>query len=416
MKVPYSKEPIDFRLMCLVCLRRIRFVVYGICIGALLFGGLYYLYRNVINPSKDYTSTSDIYLRYIDEVELANIYINQQTWESMIYYDQIGEYAAEELNTVHNPEFVANHIKATLKTDVRILSVTATSEDPKEAQILADAYAKAVVRYAPMFKEIENAVVIQKADKPVLVGFDDRTWGMAATGAVVGLVISFLSLIIYFVLDDSIHIPGVIEVRYGIPAMGLTTDQMRKMDLESGEGYIVNITKNKKRKTEFYRMWLKVNYEKLTKGCKNIAVVGTSLNKDTDYVTNLLYIQLKELKDREIHLIDRGEMLEEDRVYTVEDYNLSALESVNVNPQAAADAAKCDAVIVLVKASDHNGKLVERALDLLRTQGANVVGIILYDTNASLIKNYVFSPLCSSTKKLKEDIYNAVNSSDIIPK
>ena len=45
MKVPYSKEPVDFRLMVLVSLRRIRFIIYGIALGALIFGGCYYLAR-----------------------------------------------------------------------------------------------------------------------------------------------------------------------------------------------------------------------------------------------------------------------------------------------------------------------------------------------------------------------------------
>lgn len=416
MKVPYSKEPIDFRLMILVCIRRFRFVFYGLCIGAILFGGVYYLCRNVINSEKEYESTAEVYLVYIDEVELANIYINQQTWESMIYYDKIGEYAAEELGKIHDPEFVSEHITATLKTDVRILSVIATSNSEKEAQILANAYANAVVKFAPEFKEIESAVVIQRANKTEIVGYEDRTWAMTLTGAIIGLIVSALGNVLYFTLDDSIHVPGIIEVRYGIPAMGITTDRMRKMDLESGEGYLGNSPKDKRRRTEFYRVWLKVNYQKLTKGYKKVAVVGTSLNNDTEYVSNLLYFQLKELKEMEIHAVDRGEISEEERTFSSEDYALKMIGSVNSDPNVAAEAAQSEAVIVLVKASDHNGKMVERALDLLRTQGANVVGIILYDTNASLIRHYVFSPLCSSTKKLKEDIYNAVNTSDIIPK
>ena len=50
--------------------------------------------------------------------------------------------------------------------------------------------------------------------------------------------------------------------------------------------------------------------------------------------------------------------------------------------------------------------MIERALDLLRLQEANVVGAILYDVNSGLIKSYVFSYFSSSTRKLKENIYN----------
>ena len=120
------------------------------------------------------------------------------------------------------------------------------------------------------------------------------------------------------------------------------------------------------------------------------------------------------INKKEIYDIDRSLIKKQDAFFSADDYELAMLESVNQNPEVAAQAAKYDAVIVLIKASDHNGKLIERALDILRIQEANVVGAILYDTNASLIKQYVFSPFCSPTKKLKEDIYNARNASDIV--
>ena len=108
--------------------------------------------------------------------------------------------------------------------------------------------------------------------------------------------------------------------------------------------------------------------------------------------------------------------MKEDAYFSSPEYELIAQGSVNMEPQVAVNAAKCDAVIVLIKAGDHNGKLVERALDLLRIQGANVVGAILYDVNSSLIKRYIFSPFCSSTKKLKEDIYKTISSESDITK
>ena len=118
-------------------------------------------------------------------------------------------------------------------------------------------------------------------------------------------------------------------------------------------------------------------------------------------------------RENEIFEIDRCNIKKEDAYFSSPEYEIVAPGSVNNDPTIAGTAAKCDAVILLIKAGDHNGKLVERALDLLRTQEANVVGIILYDVNSILIKNYVFSPFCSSTRKLREDIYNARNSSDI---
>ena len=102
-------------------------------------------------------------------------------------------------------------------------------------------------------------------------------------------------------------------------------------------------------------------------------------------------------------------MKKEDAYYSAPDYEIVAPGSVNNDPTIAETAAKCEATVLLIKSGDHNGKMIERALDLLRLQEANVVGAILYDVNSSLIKSYVFSYFSSSTRKLKENIYNTRN-------
>lgn len=414
MKTAYSKEPLDFRLMVLISLRRVRWVVYGVCIGAILFGGLYYLARNVLNEADVYSVSSDIYVEYSDEIEANESYINMQTWASLAHNDYVDGYASEYLSKKYLPETLESMVTATLLTSNQIVTVTAESTDPKEAEELANAYAKAIEKFAPQMKEVDSARIIKTAKNAKVVGFEDRTWAMVCVGAIVGFVMSVLGVMFYFAIDDSVHVPGVIETRYGIPAMGITTDNMRKLNMEVGDSYLGSMTKRNRKKTEFYRQWLQVNYVKLTKGKKKVAVVGTSLGGNTEYISNLLNLQLKDLREREIFDIDRSIKRKEDAFYSSDEYELTMLESVNQNPEAAMEAAKYDAVIVLIKASDHNGKLIERALDILRVQEANVVGAILYDTNASLIKQYVFSPFCSSTKKLKEDIYNARNASDIV--
>ena len=97
MKIPYSKEPVDFRLLILVSIRRIRFIIYGICLGALLLGGGYYLGKHIFAGMPIYHAEAEVYLQYIDNVEIENIYINKQTWEDLVYNDIIAEYAADEI-------------------------------------------------------------------------------------------------------------------------------------------------------------------------------------------------------------------------------------------------------------------------------------------------------------------------------
>lgn len=412
MKTKYSREPIDYRLLLLVSLKRIRFVLYGICIGAILFGGLYYLVRTVMNSDKEYTALAEVYLEYSDDVEIENIYINQQTWATLIYSDSIMDHAKEQLSKNYSDDFIKEHVSATLRTSNIIVTITAVSEDEQEAVELANTFAKATMQFAPTMKEIDNSLIFTTAKKGEILGFEDRTWAMCLLGAIVGGIVVILALGFYFAVDESVYIPGVIEARYGFPALGIITDKMRKLNFESGDSYLGNMSKKNAVKTEFYRQWLQVNYKKITEGRKRIAIVGTSLHDNYDYVMNLVNLQVKELREKEIYQIDRMKIKKEDAFFSASDYELTFLGSVNDDPIVAEKAATYDGVIVLIKASDHNGKLIERGLDLLRIQGADVIGGILYETDAWLIRKYVFSPLSSSTKQLKEVIYNERNSSD----
>ena len=413
MKTVYSKEPVDFKLLILVSLKRLRFAFYGICAGAIIFAGSYYLARNVFDRTIVYEAVAEVYLEYLDEAEVGDYYINKQTWEAMVYNDIITQYAIEELGTEYQMDYIQANLTATLLSDARIVTVTMHSENPAEAIEVVNGYARAIQRFAPEMKEINSARIFTTASKAEEMGYDDRTWAMALAGAVIGGVLSILGIGFYFAIDDSIYVPAVIETRYGIPALGITTDSMRKLDYKLGESYMGDLSERTTRKTEFYRQWLQVNYMTVTKGMKKVAVIGTSLGDNTDFVINLLNSQIKNLRESETRQIDEGVLSKDEAFYTSADYEIAYIGSVNKNALVAAEALKYDGVILLIKAGDHNGKLVERALDILRTQKANVCGAILYDTNAALIKNYVFPPLCSSTKKLKEDIYNAINSSDI---
>ena len=407
MKVPYSKEPVDFRLMVLVSIRRIRFIIYGICLGALIFGGGYYAARNIFSGRPEYKAEAKVYLQYIDNVEIENIYINKQTWEDLVYNDIIAEYAADEIGRSLELEEVKEKVSATLLTDTRIVVVSAQSTSQAEAKLLANKYAAAICRFAPELKEIEDARILSSASHADKVGFEDRTWAMSASGAIFGGIVSAIWLFLYFIWDTSIYIPSTTELRYGIPTLGLTTDQMRKFSIKKDEAYEDKPKENKK--TEFYRLWLQVNFLKITKGLKKIAIVDTSLTDDSHYVINLIHSILKEQRNNEIADIESGKIKKEDAYFSSPEYEIVAPGSVNNDPAIAATAAKCEATIVLIKSGDHNGKMIERALDLLRLQEANVVGAILYDVNSSLIKSYVFSFFSSSTKKLKENIYNTRN-------
>ena len=98
-----------------------------------------------------------------------------------------------------------------------------------------------------------------------------------------------------------------------------------------------------------------------------------------------------------------GNLKDEDAFYTSPEYELLKRGSINEDADVAVDCADADGVIVMVQMGAHNGKLVERALDLLVKQQCNVLGALLYDGDAALLKMYYFEPLPFGSKAEKEE-------------
>lgn len=396
----YGNEPADLKLLLIYIIKRVRFIVYFMLIGAIIFASAYYLKTFVLIEEKEYVATGELYLVYADDVRLDNVYINDYTWQTLVQTDKAIAYAMERIDSSVSEAYLKEVVSAGLVSDVRFVTLKVTTNDPDLSVEIAQAFQGAIKELGEEMVDIESVTVFTEADSAVEVTADDRTFRMACTGAVIGILLSFFGIILQYVFDDSIYVINQFERRFGIPVIGIC---LRTKGNENSRENLVG----RKRKIDPSRLWgqqaIKVNFRTFTKGCKRIVVADTSLKEKNDYPFELIKDAKQQLEQDELLAIAMGERKEEDAFFTAEDYTLIKTASINVDAEVVTECATADGVILLVQTGAHNGKLLERAIDLLIKQGCNIVGALLYDGDASLLKMYYFDTLLFGNQSKREE-------------
>lgn len=401
----YGNEPADLKLLLIYLIQRIRFVAYFVIFGALIFASVYYLKTFVLVEEHEYVATGELYLVYNDDVRLESVYINDYTWQTLVHTDKVIEYAMSHISSNVTEEELKAAVTAGLVSDVRFVALKVTTNNPELSVEIAQAFQLAIIEMAEEMVDIDSITVFTEADSAEQITTDNRTVRMACTGAVIGFVLSFMGIILQYIFDDSIYAAGQFERRFGIPVIGICLHTKAKD--ASRENKI-----GQKKELESSRLWgrqaIKLNYNTFTKGCKKIAVTDTSLKGKTEIPYEILKDAKEKLEQDELLAIAMGDVQEGEEFYTAGDYSMFKTDSINKNALVAEECAKADGVILMVRMGAHNGKLLERAIDLLSKQGCNILGALLYDGDASLLKMYYYEPLLFGSKERKEseeDIY-----------
>ena len=279
---------------------------------------------------------------------------------------------------------------AGLVSDARFVELKVTTNDPELSIQIAQAYQIAIKELGEEMVDIDTVTVFTEADSAEEITVNNRTFRMACTGAVIGAVLTFFGIALQYVFDDSVYTANQFERRYGIPVIGICLKA--KKNEVVGESLV-----GQKSSVAKARLWgrqvIKLNYKKLTSDCKKIVVTDTAIRGKSDFAFELLRDAKMKLEQDELLAIAMGSLEDEKAFYTSSDYELIRKASVSEDADVAADCSDADGVIIMVQMGAHNGKLLERALDLLVKQECNVVGALLYDGDASLLKMYYFESL-----------------------
>ena len=232
----WMKEGIDLKLTALLYRKKLWISIVCALAGAIFAGGLYFLVHVVYAPAREYEAVSKLYLTFAPEDDGdAHQYYNGYTWNDLMGTEPILDKIMEELGGAYpSREDVKTKITADILSDIRLLTVTVTTNDPAETEDIIRASENALVRFGEEMVEFDKIEVIEHGQASLVV-VENETVRAVIAGLVIGFLLSLLGLAFACIVDDSVYVPSDFEKRYGYPVLGVTfagNETLGKAELE----------------------------------------------------------------------------------------------------------------------------------------------------------------------------------------
>lgn len=332
----YPKEPFNFKLFVLKMLGKWHLFLICTLVGAILFGGSYYLYKVVYAPAREYKASSTYYIEYVEDPDLENpvTYFNDYTWNRWITEDIFVDRVLPLLGRVVTAEQMDQYLEVTFPSDARVMKLEAVTADPELTVELVKAYDVAFQEFAERQREIVSMKLQGMSEEAEQIKVDIRTQRAVVLGGVLGLVLGGLYIIMKYLLDDGIYLPETLAKRHEVKVLGA----------DISEELAANVV---------YAM----------KNCKRVAVTSVG---DTPELPEVLKC-LKEMQ-QEVEWVLVPAMVQ--------------------CPEAGDVLRECEGCILTVVSGKDKSSAIDRALAYYAQQDVRVLGAILWDTDAKLLKRY----------------------------
>ena len=333
----YKKEPFDFKLFLLKMLGKWYQFVLCTVVGAVLFGGSYYLYKVVYAPAREYQATATYYIEYAKDPLLSEpySYFNEYTLDSWLTMDVFVEQVLPKLSIELTVEELNEAINLTTPSDVRVVQLTVKTLDSVLTMEILKAYDEAFITFAEAQREIDRIELQDMSDEAVQIKADIRTQRAFVLGAVLGLFAGSMYIILKYLLDDGIYLPTNLAKRHGLKVLG--TDRAEE---------------------------LSENVKFAVKDMKKVAVTGVG---DTPSLPEVIQA-LKEAAP-EVQWVSVPAMIQ--------------------CPEAGEVLRGCDGTIMTIMSGLDKSGSIDRALHYYEQQQVKVLGAVLWDADEKLLKRYV---------------------------
>jgi capsular polysaccharide biosynthesis protein len=332
----YAKEPFDFKLFVLKMLGKWQQFVLCTLVGALLFGGTYYLYKVVYAPAREYEAKATYYIEYAKDPELGNAatYFNEYTLNSWVLEDVFVKQVQEALDKEISSEEIDGYLTVTLPSDVRVMQLKVVTAEPELTMEILKAYDVAFQAFAERQREINYMTLQGMSEEATQIKADIRTQRAFVLGGVLGFVLGGLYIMLKYLLDDGIYVPEILTKRHGLKALGADGSE----ELAANVSYAV-------------------------RDYKRIAVTSIGDSPALPQVQ----AKLKAIStDKEWVLVP----------------------SMIQCPEAGDALRACDGCILVVTAGKDKSTAIDRALSYYAQQDVKVIGAVLWNTEEMLLKRY----------------------------
>ena len=215
---------IDLGELFLRLLDKWYIIVAAALIGTLI-SGIWTFY--FVTPMYEATTKLYILNSTNSAINLSDLQIGSQLAADYPYVFQnwyVHEKVIEELGLSYNYKEIGNMVKVNNPSGTRLLDITVTSPDPKEAQLLANTYAKVGREFISAVMKTEEPTVFQEARVPERPSSPSKTRNLII-GFLLGAIIACAFIVIDFIQDDKVRTADDITKLLGLPTLGVVTMQ-----------------------------------------------------------------------------------------------------------------------------------------------------------------------------------------------
>lgn len=170
-----------------------------------------------------YTSVTKLFvMTKNDDTSASATYTDLQTgsmltkdYMELVKSRPVLEKTISKLKLDVEPEELAEMITTETPTDTRIMSISVTDDDPKEAKQIADTLRKAVSVQITEIMNADSVNTVEEGNLPTSPSSPNVKKNMML-GALLGLVISMGFIVLISILDDTVKTPDDVEKYLGL--------------------------------------------------------------------------------------------------------------------------------------------------------------------------------------------------------
>lgn len=235
----YVNDGMDIKKYMLCLLGRLPLVLGAVVGGAVLGALVYMVVRTVPESEREYSAYAKVYLDFAAD-ETGEVYqaYNGYTWNDLMAADPIMELTLGNLSEDYTREETAAAIKAEILSDIRLLTITATTNRAERTDAILGAAVQALETYGGQAKEFLEIHAIQKTEAKLVVA-DSRMAQAVFVGAFLGLFLSLFGFSLFYVMDDRILVAGDARKVTNLSFVGYASGGERLMqDYENNLAYL----------------------------------------------------------------------------------------------------------------------------------------------------------------------------------
>ena len=176
-----------------------------------------------------YQSTAKLYVvnNKDSAINLSDLQIGNylaQDYQEVFTNWHVQDRVISELGLNYTYSQLKSMVNVTNPTNTRILYITVTSPNPREAQAIAGTFAKVACEFIAVKMDQEQPNIFEEARLPLNPFSPNKTRNLMI-GFLLGALLAMAIVVIRYIADDRVRTPEDIEKLLGLPTLGVVTEQ-----------------------------------------------------------------------------------------------------------------------------------------------------------------------------------------------